>query len=1008
MPNPKSGSSDGSERPATARPCSVQQGDTWGAKSLLPLDSHLPLVTAPSKATKRRSSPHAAVRPEGSPVLPARDDAWRRRYESVRQGSTPVTPAAPSQTLESPQGSQSPRAASKTERLPTRDNSWTKRYEMVRKGRSPTLLVAPSQSPDLPSELLPMTADAHGSPVPEATDKLEEPSAHLGDALGSGSPPPSLPDAHLLSAALDGVPSSCPTSQAPEAIEDEKPSLHDHSGRKGRKIPLNGCSPTMSVAPTEVLEGPCGLQESPRASVEAAHWQGDAPNGIPKSSPASSHWHTLERSQGLEILSPGSSTQSVLRKQEDAPTRASTGLRSLPESYLPWPAPPWPPPFPYSSLPFPVPPWPPPRILDWDLRQRRAGDVAMTRQASVTWSLSLSSLTSGFLCALGAACPACALEPFSFSPYQMDESQSARKSALSRVRLATPESSKCARPPSAHVLIGPWRCPSSGCRSHEHSCFRNCTLAAPIRRATQHAHFALVQLREPAPLPPDAHRHRLARARLLPAHVSPGLAHVQTRPTAAPAHTRANIRAIAVHDRQPVVSQSRAVIQYKGTPLWRVTQHAQVAVAPFQAPMLSSSAPCSCLLCAALSCGTVIRGRQQALGVEGQYRWCGGRAARWDTTRRFRCHAHAPICLWCCPSSGCLTDKHGCFWNCAHATPIRLSVPRCAILSLHARWPGAQFVELLPPGRNCWFAGQAAHVLILRAKPDTFYASAEPQLAHEPMSAREWLAAPMPSKYTRPPSARVRIHRLRRHSSICLIGILDHHIGRVPAHVLRAHLFMGQPNAHTPGPFVRGRLDQRAPVLTWLAKFSARDSWHRTSAWTLLLQYWAEPCAVMNVAGWVELVVVLDVQTVLPTITDAEITRLFIFGTSLHRATTVHRPAHRARQPASDSSTAVLRCLVIYPERSVRVVLTAVRCPRLPPIWVIRERVSEARLLAHATLALRHPSKVGRLLAIVGPLVPSATIIPTLCLHREQLAKMFSSYERGCLRVTRSHTLDYR
>ncbi|KAJ7200087.1 hypothetical protein GGX14DRAFT_572199 [Mycena pura] len=219
----------------------------------------------------------------------------------------------------------------------------------------------------------------------------------------------------------------------------------------------------MSVAPTEVLEGPCGLQESPEAPVEAAHCQCDAPSGIPKSSPASSHWHVLERSQGLAILSSGSSTQPIPRKQEDAPTRASTGPRSLQESSLPWQAPPWPPPF---SYPFPswlVPPWPPPRVnLGRYLRRRRAGDVARTRHTSVMWSSpSPSSPPCSSLCVLSVERPASHLAPSSFiSRSTTGQSPRAHEPAPAP---AIPASTQRKRPPSACTPVPLWRRPSRSC-----------------------------------------------------------------------------------------------------------------------------------------------------------------------------------------------------------------------------------------------------------------------------------------------------------------------------------------------------------------------------------------------------------------------------------------------------------------------------------------------------------------------------------------------------------------
>ncbi|KAJ7190203.1 hypothetical protein GGX14DRAFT_408169 [Mycena pura] len=162
-----------------------------------------------------------------------------------------------------------------------------------------------------------------------------------------------------------------------------------------------------------------------------------------------------------------------------------------------------------------------------------------------------------------------------------------------------------------------------------------------------------------------------------------------------------------------------------------------------------------------------------------------------------------------------------------------------------------------------------------------YSAAYEPRRAHESASTRARLAAPAPNKHRQSPTTCVIIHLWRRPLRSCLPDVCDHSPGCVHAQALwvvslthanapgfhldsagssqvpeaappsnaSACLFNGQPNVHTPGPFVHvclgacmhpsvcGRLDQQAPVLAWLAKFSTGDSWHRTSVLTLLLQY---------------------------------------------------------------------------------------------------------------------------------------------------------------------------
>ncbi|KAJ7199032.1 hypothetical protein GGX14DRAFT_401662 [Mycena pura] len=160
----------------------VQCHDTsqWGAQSLPPPDAHLPLITVPSQATKRRSSPQAAARHERPPVPPARDNTWRQRYDSelARQSSKPTKSAVPSKSPSSHPSFQPPAPTCQSSRpLVQRDEPLTVIGTSFC-GSTPTTSVAPNGVPK----------SSHGSQYPGAPAVPEEPRLSIWQYASSVTP----------------------------------------------------------------------------------------------------------------------------------------------------------------------------------------------------------------------------------------------------------------------------------------------------------------------------------------------------------------------------------------------------------------------------------------------------------------------------------------------------------------------------------------------------------------------------------------------------------------------------------------------------------------------------------------------------------------------------------------------------------------------------------------------------------------------------------------------------
>ncbi|KAJ7211678.1 hypothetical protein GGX14DRAFT_564908 [Mycena pura] len=191
---------------STASPVSqTQRGDTWVAKSIPPPYAQLPLVAASSEAIKSGCSyqyPRAAVKHERPPVPPARDDAWRERYELARQGSISTSSTAPRKALEGPHASdpQSRTARIKDlQSLVQRDDSGAQR--------------AKHDGPDISFSGSTLTTSVAPDEIPSS---LSRPASQPSMA--------SIKDEWQPAQLTNEVPQGCPSAQPPTPIRQSSPS----------------------------------------------------------------------------------------------------------------------------------------------------------------------------------------------------------------------------------------------------------------------------------------------------------------------------------------------------------------------------------------------------------------------------------------------------------------------------------------------------------------------------------------------------------------------------------------------------------------------------------------------------------------------------------------------------------------------------------------------------------------------------------------------------------------